>query len=105
MSDLPWTIVADGILLSVRLTPKGGRDQIEGIQKLSDGRMVLKARVRAIPEDGEANAALQKLIAKNIGVPASRISLQSGQTARIKMLKIEGDGAALAAMIAAVSSQ
>ena len=105
MSDLPWTIVADGILLSVRLTPKGGRDQIDGIQKLSDGRMVLKARVRAIPEDGEANAALQKLIAKNIGVPASRISLQSGHTSRLKVLKIEGDGAALAAIIAAISSQ
>ena len=105
MSDLPWTIAADGILLSVRLTPKGGRDQIDGIQKLSDGRMVLKARVRAIPEDGEANAALQKLIAKNIGVPASRISLQSGHTSRLKVLKIEGDGAALAAIIAAISSQ
>ena len=105
MSDLPWTIVADGILLSVRLTPKGGRDQIDGIEKLSDGRMVLKARVRAIPEDGEANAALQKLIAKNIGVPASRISLQSGHTSRLKVLKIEGDGAALAAIIAAISSQ
>ena len=105
MSDLPWTIAADGILLSVRLTPKGGRDQIDGIEKLSDGRMVLKARVRAIPEDGEANAALQKLIAKNIGVPASRISLQSGHTSRLKVLKIEGDGAALAAIIAAISSQ
>ena len=105
MSDLPWTIAADGILLSVRLTPKGGRDQIDGIEKLSDGRMVLKARVRAIPEDGEANAALQKLIAKNIGVPTSRISLQSGHTSRLKVLKIEGDGAALAAIIAAISSQ
>ena len=92
-------------MLSVRLTPKGGRDQIDGIEKLSDGRMVLKARVRAIPEDGEANAALQKLIAKNIGVPTSRISLQSGHTSRLKVLKIEGDGAALAAIIAAISSQ
>lgn len=105
MTDLPWTIAADGILLSVRLTPKGGRDAIDGIETLSDGRAVLKARVRAIPEDGEANAALQKLIAKSIGVPSSRISLQSGHTSRLKVLKIEGDGAALAAMIAAVSSQ
>ena len=102
MSGLPWTIAADGILLSVRLTPKGGRDAIDGIETLSDGRAVLKARVSAIPEDGEANAALQKLIAKSIGVPASRISFQSGHTSRLKVLKIEGDGATYATALAAV---
>ena len=102
MSDLPWTIAADGLLLSVRLTPKGGRDAMDGIETLSDGRAVLKARVRAIPEDGEANAALQKLIAKSIGIPSSRISVQSGHTSRLKVLKIEGDGETIATTLAAV---
>ena len=101
MTDQPWTVSVDGVLLNIRLTPKGGRDAIDGIETLADGRAVLKARVRAVPEDGEANAALVKLIAKTIGVSASRVSVQSGHTSRLKMLKIEGDGAEIAAMIAA----
>ncbi len=102
MSGTPWTIVPYGMMLTVRLTPKGGRDALDGIEALSDGRAVLKARVRAIPEDGEANAALQKLIAKSLAVPASRITLQSGHTSRLKTLTIEGDGATLVATLTAV---
>ena len=105
MTDRPWTVTVDGLLLSVRLTPKGGRDAIDGIETLADGRAVLKARVRALPEEGEANAALVKLIAKAVGVSTSRVTLQSGHTTRLKILKIEGDGAALAAAIAGLSSQ
>ncbi len=101
MSDDPWTVTVDGLLLTVRLTPKGGRDAIDGIETLSDGRAVLKARVRALPEDGAANAALVKLIAKVVGIAASRVTVQSGHTSRLKVLKIEGDGADIAAMIAA----
>ena len=99
MSDVPWTVTVDGLLLTVRLTPKGGRDAIDGIETLSDGRAVLKARVRALPEDGEANAALVKLIAKTAGVSASRVTVQSGHTARLKVLKLEGDGTVLATVI------
>jgi uncharacterized protein (TIGR00251 family) len=101
MSDRPWTVTVDGLLLAVRLTPKGGRDEVNGIETLSDGRAVLKARVRALPEDGAANAALVKLIAKVVGIAASRVTVQSGHTSRLKVLKIEGDGADIAAMIAA----
>jgi uncharacterized protein (TIGR00251 family) len=101
MSDRPWTVTVDGLLLTVRLTPKGGRDEVNGIETLSDGRAVLKARVRALPEDGAANAALVKLIAKVVGIAASRVTVQSGHTSRLKVLKIEGDGADIAAMIAA----
>ena len=101
MSDRPWAVTVDGVLLTVRLTPKGGRDEVDGIETLSDGRAVLKARVRALPEDGAANAALVKLIAKVVGIAASRVTVQSGHTSRLKVLKIEGDGADIAAMIAA----
>jgi uncharacterized protein (TIGR00251 family) len=101
MSDRPWAVTVDGVLLTVRLTPKGGRDEVNGIETLSDGRAVLKARVRALPEDGAANAALVKLIAKVVGIAASRVTVQSGHTSRLKVLKIEGDGADIAAMIAA----
>ena len=56
----------------VRLTPKGGRDAIDGIERLADGSVVLKARVRAAPSEGEANAALMRLIAKAVGVRTAR---------------------------------
>ena len=79
------------MILHVRLTPKGGRDAIDGIDELSDGKAVLKARVRAVPEDGKANAALIKLIAQTFGVSASHVSLDAGATSRIKTLKITGD--------------
>ncbi|MBI4366616.1 MAG: DUF167 domain-containing protein, partial [Deltaproteobacteria bacterium] len=48
----PWSAIAGGIALAVRLTPKGGRDAIDGIESLADGRSVLKARVAAPPSEG-----------------------------------------------------
>lgn len=86
----------DGLLLTVRLTPKGGRDALDGIAQLADGRAVLKARVRAAASEGEANSALVQLIASSLAVPPTSVSLITGETARIKRLKIAGPAAALA---------
>jgi uncharacterized protein (TIGR00251 family) len=93
--DRPWQTTAGGIALTVRLTPKGGRDGIDGIDVLSDGRSVLKVRVRAAPTEGEANEALCKLIAKAVGVPPRDVELVAGATARIKRLIVSGDGPTL----------
>lgn len=95
----PWSETAAGIALVVRLTPRGGRDGIDGIETLSDGRSVLKARVRAAPSEGEANAALCKLVAKAVGVPPRDVLLEAGATARIKRLGISGDGPTLIAAL------
>jgi uncharacterized protein len=92
----PWSPTTDGLLLTVRLTPKGGRDALDGIAQLADGRAVLKARVRAAASEGEANGAVVRLIARTLGVPPTSVSLISGETARIKRLKIAGDAGALA---------
>ena len=67
--------------------------------QLSDGRPVLKARVRAAATEGEANAALLKLIAKTLSVPSRDVSLEAGATARVKRLSIAGDGPTLAAAL------
>jgi uncharacterized protein YggU (UPF0235/DUF167 family) len=101
MSGLPrpWTAAADGLALVVRLTPKGGRDAVEGIAQLADGRSVLKARVRAAATEGEANAALTQLIAKTLAVPPRDVTLMGGATARIKRLAIKGHVPTLAAAL------
>ncbi len=88
---------AEGVLLRIRLTPRGGRDALEGIESLADGRSVLKARVSAAPERGLANAALEKLVAKTLSVPKSAVSVVGGETARLKTVRVSGDGARLAA--------
>ena len=80
----------------VRLTPKGGRDAVEGWEAASDGSEHLKCRVRAVPEDGKANTALIELLAKTLAVPKSTIRLVSGATARLKRIEIAGDANALA---------
>lgn len=95
----PWSPIASGVVVVVRLTPKGGRDAIDGIETMSDNRAVLKIRVRAAPSEGEANAALIKLIAKAVGVPPRDVSLVAGATARIKRLVISGDGPSLVAAL------
>jgi uncharacterized protein len=95
----PWTVARGGLTVSVRLTPKGGRDTIDGIEQLADGRALLKARVRAPPTKGEANSALVRLIATTLGIAPRRVTLAAGATSRIKRLVIDGDGFALAAAL------
>jgi uncharacterized protein (TIGR00251 family) len=95
----PWVVQGDGVVLTVRLTPRGGRDAIDGIEVLSDGRCVLKARVRAPASEGEANAELIRLIARALGVAPRNVALAAGATARIKRLTIAGEGAAIVAVL------
>jgi len=83
------------VTLDVRLTPKGGRDAIDGVAQLADGRCVLKVRVRAAPSEGEANEALIRLIAKASGVAPRDVALTGGAAARVKRLTIAGDPEAL----------
>lgn len=92
----PFRIRENGIDLFVRLTPKSSVDRLEGVETSADGRSHLKARVRALPENGAANQALEKLVAKTLGVPTSAVSVIAGGTARLKTLRIAGDPKVLA---------
>ncbi len=87
------------VSFAVRLTPKGGRDAVEGWEAASDGSEHLKARVRAVPENGKANTALVALLAKTLGVPKSAVTIVSGATSRLKRVEIAGDGVVLAARL------
>jgi uncharacterized protein (TIGR00251 family) len=93
--DHPWRTSTGGLSVVLRVTPRGGRDDIDGIETLANGRSVVKVRVRAIAEDGEANRAVTELLAKALHVPKARVRLLSGATSRIKQIAIDGDPAKL----------
>lgn len=92
---MPFREGPGGVLLHIRLTPKGGRDGFDGIATGADGKTALLARVRAVPEDGAANAALIDLLAKTLRVRKSAIDLVAGATARQKTLRISGEASDL----------
>ena len=101
----PWRYAAAGISIALRVTPRGGRDAIDGVETMSDGRPVVKVRVRAIAEGGAANRAVTELLAKALGVPRSGVRVLSGITSRTKQVAVDGDphrlGELLRALVAA----
>lgn len=85
--------------LRVRLTPKGGRDAIEGWWQDSVGQLALKARVSAPPEDGKANAALIDLLAKALSVRKADVRIASCAASRFKTIEIDGDDREISARL------
>ncbi|MCZ2328402.1 DUF167 domain-containing protein [Bartonella sp. F02] len=82
-----YQIDASGLILFVRLSPKASVDKIVGIESRDDGKQYLIIHLRAVPEDGKANKALIKFLAKQWKIPSSYISLKSGTTSRYKQLR------------------
>ncbi len=82
--------MASPVRLAVRLTPRGGREAIDGWAIDADGRPYLKVRVAAPPVEGAANAALITFLAKTLGVSRSSLTIASGAGARLKLLDIAG---------------
>ncbi len=77
------------VILTVRLTPRANRDGVDGLAELADGSVVLKVRVRAVPEDGAANEALIRTLAKGLDMPRTRLELVSGATQRVKHVRMD----------------
>lgn len=75
-----------GLQIKVKVIPRAKTSEISGV--MDDGS--LKVRLAAPPVDGKANRALIKLLAKTLRVPASHISIISGERGRIKRIFIEG---------------
>ena len=95
----PWRYSTQGISVALRVTPRGGRDGIDGLETLADGRTVVKVRVRAIAEGGEANRAVTELLAEALGVSKRDVRVTSGTTSRLKQIAIDGDPQKLAEML------
>ncbi|WP_370676365.1 DUF167 family protein [Pleomorphomonas sp. PLEO] len=90
MAEAPIRRDGANLLVEVRLTPRGGSDRIDGTKALSDGRTVVAARVKVVPEDGKANAAVAALMAAAAGLPKSAGTVVSGSTARLKTIRLTG---------------
>jgi uncharacterized protein YggU (UPF0235/DUF167 family) len=78
------------VVLRVRLTPRAAKDAVEGLEETADG-VAIKARVRALPENGAANAALERLIADWLSVPKSLVTVSAGTKSRVKTVSVSGD--------------
>jgi uncharacterized protein len=86
-----WVLYPDHVRLSVRVTPNARQGGLDGFEDSADGTVWLKARVTVVPEKGKATKAVIEIIAKALHVPKSSISVLSGDTARKKILRIDGN--------------
>ena len=81
----------NGLRLRVKLSPKAAANKIGKVMDLSDGGQALKVSVTTVPENGKANEALIKLLAKQLHIAKGSIQITHGQTDKLKTLLIEGD--------------
>lgn len=86
---LPLSAGKDGCILNIHATPRACRDAIDGIEADAAGRVWLRVRTTAVPEDGKANRAVVKLLAKSWKIPASCFTVISGEAARYKRVRID----------------
>ncbi len=91
---MPWTEGRGGLRVLVRVTPRGGRDRVEGLITLADGRCAVSARVASPPESGKASAAPLKLLGGTWQVPKSSLRIVAGETARTKSVLVARNDAA-----------
>ncbi len=89
-AEQPWRAGAGCVIVRVRLTPKSSIESADGIAQSAEGA-ALAARVRAVPAEGEANAAVEKHIARWLDVPKSTVRVTAGAKSRIKSLTISGE--------------
>jgi uncharacterized protein len=71
--------------LAIRVQPRAKRTEIAGER---GGAVVI--RVAAPPVDGKANDAVRRLIAQRLGVPRGAVEIVRGESARDKLVRIEG---------------
>lgn len=95
----PWRRNGACVIVRVRITPKSSKDTIDGVEITADGP-AFKARVRAVPSEGEANAALLKLLAQWLEVGKGSVRLAHGGKSRIKSVEITGNADEIEARLA-----
>ena len=82
----------------MRVTPKSTREGVGGVVETAQGR-ALTVRVRAVAEKGEANRAVEVVVAGWLGVPKSSVAVTAGGKSRLKTVLVTGEPARLAALV------
>jgi uncharacterized protein len=99
-----WRLIAGGAELRVRVAPGASKDAVEAVAEDASGLSFLKVRVRAVPEKGRANAAVEAVLAKALGLPKSAVSVEKGETQRIKTVRISAE-ASIGAKLEALTGE
>jgi uncharacterized protein len=103
-AEQPWRVADGRVLVRVRVTPGSSEEAVLGLEATASGP-ALKARVRAAPEAGKANAALASLVARWLDLPRSAVAVTSGGTSRVKTLAIAADPAVIGPRLAALAAE
>jgi uncharacterized protein len=97
--EAPFAAERGGVRLGLRVTTRADRNALGGVIRDADGRPVLQVRLVAPPVEGAANRALIEFLAGSLGLRKADISIRSGATARLKVLHLAGDSAAITARL------
>jgi hypothetical protein len=99
---LPLSPTAEGVLVTVRVTPRARRAGVEGQTEISGPRgpePALSVRVTAPPAEGAANEAVRRTLAAAWRLPPSALEIAGGGTSRIKRVLVRGEPSALLRLI------
>lgn len=83
--------MAGNRIIHVKLTPKAAMNRVGDISVGADGRDILSVYVTVVPEDGKANEAMLRLLAKHFAVAVSRVRIVRGHTSRQKTIEISDE--------------
>jgi uncharacterized protein YggU (UPF0235/DUF167 family) len=97
-----WRRGKSGIELNARVIPRSSKDVVEGVDETAQGP-ALRVRVRAIPDRGEANRSVERVVADWLGVPRTSVTVIAGTASRAKRIGVIGDPDIVEATIKAKS--
>jgi uncharacterized protein (TIGR00251 family) len=86
----PFSADADGVRLTVRVTPRAKRSAVAGLVDIGEGRTALAVRLKAPPVEGAANRALVAFLAAELGVALSDVRIVAGDRSRVKIVAVAG---------------
>jgi uncharacterized protein (TIGR00251 family) len=93
------TLARDGVRVAIHLTPRAKADRIIAVVAAAGGRLVLKASVSEPPEDGRANEALLRLLARRWRLSRRDLSIAAGAASRQKTVHVLGEPQRLLAQL------
>lgn len=93
-TGLPLSTTKDGVVVTVRVTPRSSREGIAGLIEVTESARpatALAVRVSAPPVDGAANQAVVRVLSRAWRLPASAFAVVSGETGRVKRILVRGE--------------